>query len=237
MKNEIYYLGHKDLLNKHILFNFIYQNKKLNYYYSDDFSEEFYIQLAYSGFISVSDKINGKYILFPEMQFEYAVLYFNNLHISKKVKKLLNKNETYRFKVDENFYEVLKKIIAAHENPWLEGEYEKMLKNIYEKHNDSKDFRLLSFELYDTQSSSLIAGEIGYIIGKTYTSLTGFKEKGKKYNNYGKLQLTLLAQYLKKNDFAFWNLGHPYMQYKIDLGAEVLSREEFLKIWFAHRQS
>ena len=38
-------------------------------------------------------------------------------------------------------------------------------------------------------------------------------------------------KYLEKNNFSFWNLGHPYMQYKFDLGATSFSREEFLKRW------
>jgi len=43
--------------------------------------------------------------------------------------------------------------------------------------------------------------------------------------------MTLLSQYLEKNQYSFWNMGHPYMQYKIDLGAKILSREEFLIKW------
>ena len=77
----------------------------------------------------------------------------------------------------------------------------------------------------------LIAGEIGYKIGKTYTSLSGFSKKDKKYNNWGKLQMILLAKHLEENSFSFWNLGHPYMQYKFDLGAKLYSREDFLEKW------
>jgi len=43
--------------------------------------------------------------------------------------------------------------------------------------------------------------------------------------------MTLLAKYLQNNNFSFWNLGHPYMQYKLDLGATVLSRIDFLEKW------
>ncbi len=236
MEKKIYYLSHGDIDDRHVLFNFIYPNKELNYYYSDDFSPSFYIKLARAGFISVSDTINGSYFLLPEIQFEYAVLRFKDLHISKKVKKLLNKGGNYTFKEDCDFHEILKLIIQSHETPWLEGEYEKMLENIYENFNKGKNFKLTGFALYDNETGDLAAGEIGYIIGRTYTSLSGFRKKDKKYNNYGKLQLTLLAQYLEKNGFAFWNLGHPYMQYKLDLGARVLSREDFLDIWIKHRE-
>ncbi len=77
----------------------------------------------------------------------------------------------------------------------------------------------------------LIAGEVGYIISKTYTSLSGFSIKDKKYNNYGNLQLILLAKYLEKNGFLFWNLGHPHMIYKQKLGCKIYQRDEFLNLW------
>lgn len=70
-----------------------------------------------------------------------------------------------------------------------------------------------------------------YIIGRTYTSLAGFSSREKEYANYGTAQLVLLAQYLEENDFAFLNLGQPYMPYKLDLGAKVYEREEFLELW------
>ena len=90
---------------------------------------------------------------------------------------------------------------------------------------------LVSIELYDKNNEKLVSGEIGYMISKTYTSLTGFSSKSKLYNNWGKLQMVLLALYLEENRFDFWNLGHPYMQYKFDLGAKLYSRDDFLKRW------
>jgi hypothetical protein len=89
----------------------------------------------------------------------------------------------------------------------------------------------VSIELYDKNNEKLVSGEIGYMISKTYTSLTGFSSKSKLYNNWGKLQMVLLAFYLEENRFDFWNLGHPYMQYKFDLGAKLYSRDDFLKRW------
>ena len=43
--------------------------------------------------------------------------------------------------------------------------------------------------------------------------------------------MTLLAKYLEKNDYSFWNMGHPYMEYKTNLGANILSRKDFLLKW------
>jgi Leu/Phe-tRNA-protein transferase len=168
--------------------------------------------------------------LLPEMQFEYAVLEFENLHISKKVQKLLNQTSRYQFFVDEYFEDIIDILSNHHENSWIQGKYIKLLKKLKISPYKTKEFQLITFGILDNDTGKIVAGEIGYITKKKiYTSLSGFSSKEKKYNNYGNLQLVLLGQYLKENDFLFWNLGHPYMDYKLKLGAKVLSREEFLK--------
>lgn len=234
MVADIYHISQKDLNDKHTLFNFIYPNLDLTYYVSDDFSPSFYIDLARAGFISVSDYVNdSKQYLFPEMQQSYAVLDFENLHISKKVKKLLKDESLYSFTVDQNFEKVLELIDNYHKDNWMKGKYLELLKEL-KTYNDDKSFKLISVEL-KSKSGELVAGEIGYKIEKTYTSLSGFSDK--KYNNYGKLQMVLLAKYLESNSFSFWNLGHPYMQYKLDLGAKVLPRNKFLNRWLKELNS
>ena len=229
-KSVVYYLSLDDIKDENILFNYIYANLDSNYYISDDLSPEFYTLQAINGFIATSITLEKKFYLVPEIQFEYAILDFENLHISKKVKKLLNKND-FIFSINTNMKEVIKNIQTHHKSNWLTNEYYEILEKVKEYKNPNIDFELLSIELWDKSKTILIAGEIGYKIGSTYTSLTGFCLKDKKYNNFGKLQMVLLALYLQKNNYSFWNLGHPYMQYKFDLGAISFSREEFLKRW------
>ena len=60
--------------------------------------------------------------------------------------------------------------------------------------------------------------------------ISGHKVLVKQSSN-DKHLLPFLAKYLEKENYAFWNLGHPYMQYKFDLGAIKYSRDEFLKRW------
>ena len=226
MVQEFLYLIEKeDLLDRSSLFQ-IYQNKDINYYISDDFSQEFYIILAKAGFISTSILIKNKFYLLPEIQFEYAILDFKDLHITKKVQKLIKENN-FEFKINQNIELVLENLESYHNDNWLSGLYKKLILELYK--NPKDNFEVLSFELYS--ENVLIAGEIGYKIGKTYTSLSGFSKKDKKYNNWGKLQMILLAKHLEENSFSFWNLGHPYMQYKFDLGAKLYSREDFLEKW------
>lgn len=232
-KSVVYYLSLEDIKDENILFNYIYANLDSNYYISDDLSAEFYTLQAVSGFIATSISLENKFYLVPEMQFEYAILDFENLHISKKVKKLLDKND-FTFSINTNISEVIKNIQIYHKSNWLTNEYYEILKNLKDYKHPNINFELLSIELWNKSKTVLIAGEIGYKTGSVYTSLTGFCLKDKKYNNFGKLQMVLLALYLEKNNYSFWNLGHPYMQYKFDLGAISFSREEFLNRWLTY---
>lgn len=230
----IYYIGFEELKDKNILHNHIYKDENLHYYVSEDFSNDFYIYLAYCGFISTSFSQKNTTYLLPEIQLEYAILDFEDLHISKKVKNLIRYDD-YKFSIDENLGEVIEKIQTFHEDSWINEKYKNMLLSLKNHKNSDINFELKSIELRDKYSNELIAGEIGYKIGLTYTSLTGFSSKQSKYKNWGKLQLVLLANYLKQNNYSFWNLGHPHMDYKLDLGAKIYSREDFLKRWFLHR--
>jgi len=218
------------LNNKSYFIEHICSNMKNNYYWSDDWSKEFYIELAKAGFISTTYNTKGGLVLLPELQYDYGVLDFEDLHISKKVKKLMNK-DNYEFCINNRFYETLEKFSLQHKYNWLKEEYAELLKDIYVNNDEKDDFKLLSVELLSKDSNELIAGEVGYCIGKTYTSLSGFSSKEKKYTNYGTLQLVLLAKHLQNNDFEFWNLGHPHMEYKQKLGCKIYSRSEFLKRW------
>jgi hypothetical protein len=94
-----------------------------------------------------------------------------------------------------------------------------------------ENFQLISAFL--EEDGMLISGEIGYIIGNTYTSLTGFSSRETQYKNYGTTQLVLLGQYLHQNGFTFWNLGQSYMPYKFALGARQYDRADFLQQWYA----
>jgi Leu/Phe-tRNA-protein transferase len=234
-QNIVYYLSYEDIQDKEILFNHIYSNMDANYYISEDFSKDFYIYLAYLGFISTSTTIENKFYLLPEIQFEYAILDFKNLHISKKIKSLLKK-EIFQFSINSNFNLVLENIEKYHKTNWLTNKYKELISSLKNYKHKNIDFEVISVELYDKETKELIAGEIGYKINSTYTSLTGFSSKEKKYNNWGKLQMILLAKYLEDENYSFWNLGHPYMQYKFDLGATTYSREEFLLKWLSQHQ-
>lgn len=216
--------------NDTLLNEYIYPNMEENYYWSNDFSNEFYIKAAKCGFITTSMYKNNEFFLLPEIQFDYAIMDFKNIKIPKKVSKLLIE-DNYIYTVNEKFDEVLNKIKNYHKESWINTEYIKILKNIKNDNNKLINFKIMSIEVSEKETNLLISGEVGYKIGKTYTSLSGFTTKNKKYNNWGKLQLVLLNNFLRENNYAFWNLGHPQLLYKLDLGAKVYTREEFIKRW------
>lgn len=194
-----------------------------------DFSPSFYIQLAQTGFIATAcHDLDKQEVLLPEMQFEYALLDFKHLHISKKVAPLVKK-ESLKLTKNRYFEEVVASIQTYHKKSWLLPKYTQLLRELFT--HTHENFELCSFELIDETSHELIAGELGYIIGRTYTSLTGFFKKEKRYNHHGKLQLVLLARYLEQQGFDFWNLGHACMEYKLQLGAKVYTRQDFLRRW------
>jgi Leu/Phe-tRNA-protein transferase len=228
-QSQIYYITSAKLKDKSY-FQQMCLDTINSYYWSDDWSKEFYIDLARAGFISTTYDTKEGLILLPELQYNYAILDFENLHISKKVKKLMIEN-SYKFCINSRFNEVLERLCDQHKYNWLKEEYAELLKNLHISNDEKRDFKIISFELVCQNSNELIAGEVGYIIGKTYTSLSGFSSREKKYANYGTLQLVLLAKYLENNNFEFWNLGHPHMEYKHKLGCVTYSRDKFLKRW------
>lgn len=229
MKNVqlgIYHLPYAHVLDTQILKERIYPNMYKNYYWTDDFSPEYYIAQAKAGFIAVTDYYEDQELLLPEIQFTYALLDFKDLHISRKVQKLL-KDKPLQIEISKELDEVAAQINAHYANCWLSERYLEMLKGTQ---GLDSHFQLVSVAL--REDGKLIAGEIGYSIGKTYTSLSGFSSKEKAYRNYGSVQLVLLGQFLESQGFAFWNLGQPYMNYKLALGAKIIDRDQFLKRWY-----
>ncbi|MEA3497482.1 MAG: hypothetical protein U9R16_00350 [Campylobacterota bacterium] len=226
---QIYNLTQEQINNEELFQNQICLDMRNNYYWSDDWSVQFYKKLAYEGFISTTYETQSGLVLLPELQFDYAILDWDNLHISKKVKKLL-KEDNYSLKFNTNFKQLISQFEIQHKDNWIKGKYINILEDLY-INNQDKNFQLLSVELVCNKTGTLVAGEIGYKTGSIYTSLSGFSSKEKLHNNCGNLQLVLLSFYLEKNNFSFWNLGHPHMQYKKKLGAKIYTREEFLKRW------
>lgn len=212
------------------------------FYWSDDWSPEFYILLAKVGFIPicVTHPVVGE-ILIPQIQSSYAVLDWGNRHCGRSMRRWQRSqcfaDQHYRLSLDHDLEEIIAGIQKTHgDENWLEGRYVELLRQLADT-DPGPDFRLTATGLL-ARDGELIAGEVGYEVGKVYTSLSGFSHRENPLDNHaGKLQLHFLAEELEGRGFAFWNLGQPEMAYKIQFGAQVIPREQFLKRWLAFTPS
>lgn len=228
-------------LEQGLVEKYLYSNLDYDLFWTESWDPEFYIELAKKGFISVCVDLGEKqWVLIPELQTAYAVLDWANIHVPKSFFRYLR---SQAFKDLDPYIclrsdcgEVIKGIRAAFaQESWLHPPYEKLIKNLElysaQTNRSARDFHFWALECRLGSSKTLVAGELGYSIGSVYTSLSGFMFRNPAWNNLGKFQLYALAGLLQKAGYRFWNLGHPHMQYKLDLGASVLDRLDFLDRW------
>lgn len=210
------------------------------YFRSEDWSPAFYRAQARLGCIAVAGTEDSGYVLLPQLQYAYALLDWENLTVDKGVRRVLDLGKdspSPRLEISENPALVLAELERLWgDQSWLYPPYTELIAKLAseEERKRAPDFRILGIELKVPGQDRPIAGELGYAIGRSYTSLSGFfRRENRAWNNYGKLQLVLLARRLEEAGFAFWNLGHPYMEYKLRLGARIWDRREFLQRWDA----
>jgi Leu/Phe-tRNA-protein transferase len=84
---------------------------------------------------------------------------------------------------------------------------------------------MVSFGLY--REGRLVAGEFGVVVGRVYTSYSGYRDE----DSAGTVQLVLTGRLLRDSGFAYWDLGM-ILPYKKRLGARNLSRRRFLDLFF-----
>jgi hypothetical protein len=219
----------------------IYPDLARTYYWSKDWNPDFYVALARAGFISIShrDPRVGT-ILLPELQKAYAVLDWPRLHVSTGVRRIRSsarfEAEDIELRIVDDCEAVLERVLDHHgrATSWLTEPYRELLGRLPQ--GDRRDFVLHGVELRSRSRDCLIAGELGYSIGRTYTSLSGFcSPQDRTWRSFGTLQLVLLAERLRDCGYAFWNLGHPSQPYKKALGARIVRRPRFLARWLVAR--
>lgn len=173
------------------------------------------------------------YILLPKLHLERSVLFFENLHIKKSIRRLLNR---YELIFDAEFDRIIDRCVSKHGNDWLTPPLVECIKKLHTAASRAADCRCessaslkealypSSFALY--REGELVAGEFGVICGKVYTSYSGFYDE----DNAGTAQLILAARYLQEHGFTFFDLGMP-MDYKTALGAINVYPEEFVGLF------
>ncbi|GMO29119.1 MAG: hypothetical protein Ta2F_04530 [Termitinemataceae bacterium] len=192
-----------------------------------DFSHEFIDRLMKSGFLVMSTDIgegcDSQVILMPKHHIMRTVLFFENLHIGKTVKRLLPKFELKSDADFDMFDTIVDRCIRTHGDDWLTVPLIDSIKNV--RSDPQALTRPFSFALYN-KSGNLAAGEFGIISGGVYTSYSGYYDE----SNAGRVQMILTALYLKEHGFAFWDLGMP-LDYKYSLGAHDIDTKEFIRIF------
>jgi len=191
---------------------------------SPDFDSAFIARLMKAGFLVMSSKILDPeieddadyFILLPKLHLIRSVLFFNNLHIKKSIKRHLD-----RFEIcfDTDFDYILDRCIQVHGDDWLTPPLTAAIRDI--RRNRLHEVYPVSFALY--QNGNLVAGEFGIISGRVYTSYSGYYDE----SNAGTVQLILATRYLQKHGFAFFDLGMP-LDYKTALGATDVNPQEFI---------
>jgi Leu/Phe-tRNA-protein transferase len=201
-----------------------------------DFSEEFINRLMKAGFLVMSTELKDEdsgteneseaaepfYILLPKLHLIRSVLFFPDLHIKKSIHPFISK---YELRVNTDFDFVLDKCVQIHGRDWLTPPLVEVLKNL---HHSDADAKPVSFAVY--REGYIRAGEIGVVIGRVYTSYSGYYEE----DNAGTVQIILMTRWLEEKGFAFLDLGMP-LDYKAALGAKDIFPDRFVELFRAAR--
>jgi Leu/Phe-tRNA-protein transferase len=196
---------------------------------SDDWSPVFISELMAAGFLVMSMNIaedggEPNFIVLPKHHLLRTVLFFDDIHIGKTVKRLLPR---YQLAADFNLDTIIQKCIDVHGDEWITPPLVECIKKI---HADTRSpVRPFSFGLL--HDGKLAAGEFGIIVGNVYTSYSGYYEE----NSAGRVQMIQTALYLRECGFAFWDLGMP-LPYKYTLGAHDTGTASFIRLFRAGRE-
>ena len=204
----------------------------MTYFIDTDFVEK----ICYSGCFPLGNTVASVENLLVKLhQSRCVITDINKLHISRSIRK---KARPYVITVNACYKKCVEGISKYHKNSWLYPQ----LRECFETLNKSDNYKVkvFSFELWNishldsvpktieelVNSCKLVAGEIGYTCGKSYTSLTGFHGE----NNSGTVQLVGTGVLLQLNGYKIWDFGMT-MKYKTDLGAESVPRSNFLSMF------
>lgn len=147
------------------------------------------------------------------------------VHISKNVRKRAKK---FCMTMNQAFDQVVEGCHDQHGIGWLYTPIVEAFRVIHQGSigNEFNSFpvRLYSVEVWNAATGNLAGGELGFAVGTMYTSLTGFAKE----DSAGSVQLAALGQYLWGCGFDLWDFGMT-LDYKSKLGAEAMSRDDFVQ--------
>jgi len=197
-----------------------------------DFTEDFISRLMEAGFLVMSVELESLFILLPKLHLVRSALFFPehsaetngrgsppDLHIKKSIRRFFSR---YELRIDQDFDFILDKCVQIHGSSWLTPPLVEILKELRQR----KDLRSkpVSFGLY--RDGELKAGEIGVVVGRVYTSYSGYYEE----DNAGTVQMIKMVQWLYETGFDFLDFGMP-LDYKTALGARDITPGSFVELF------
>lgn len=189
--------------------------------WSSCFEPTFLAALMYEGYLPTAHgPVEGptEYILLPKLHQERCLVQFEDLRVSKRARSA---SREYLLAVDTAFDDVVDKCVKQHGESWLHPPIVDSFRRLFHS-GGTGQVKMHSIEL--KREGHLVAGELGYSVGRTYCSLSGFTT----ISGSGNVQCLGLALLLHERGFDFWDLGMG-MEYKAQMGAREISRADFLQ--------
>jgi Leu/Phe-tRNA-protein transferase len=162
-------------------------------------------------------------ILIPKLHLRRCLLDPRLTHITRTARR---ESSRYAFGMNTAFHEVTDACLEVHGDDWLLPELVDAFCRLHEE-RATRRVAFLSAELWSGNGPdrALVAGEIGYLVGSSYASLSGFS----RVSGAGTVQLAALGSLLAAKGIRVWDLGMP-MEYKLSLGGRELARSRFLPL-------
>eukprot|EP01101_Sappina_pedata_P004638 TRINITY_DN2000_c0_g1_i1.p1 TRINITY_DN2000_c0_g1~~TRINITY_DN2000_c0_g1_i1.p1 ORF type:complete len:348 (+),score=105.81 TRINITY_DN2000_c0_g1_i1:25-1068(+) len=195
-----------------------------------------YIQeVVKRGIFPMATEISGVPMPLIKLHKKRCVLDLANLRIEKSVRK---KCKDCVITINRKFDSAVKMCLKQHEDCWL---YPQLIAAFKEIHSNPDKYQMgiQSIELWakdprkqdeqqsEEKSKILVAVELGYTYGRIYTSLTGAILPGTK--SMGTIQLCSMIALLEEMGFTHCDFGMA-MDYKLNLGAREIPREDWLEL-------
>lgn len=178
-------------------------------------------EAAYRGIFPMSITLRNTHVMLLKLHTERCVMPPSEAKIKRSVRRDAKR---YTFTLDQRPEEVLRLINANHKDNWLVPPLWRSFQEINAAPQKHRGMKIHSFEVYDAATGKLAAGELGFIIGGIYTSLSGAFDPA--FSGAGSVQLAVTASLLRLLEFRCWDLGM-VMDYKTALGGKSLPRQEW----------
>lgn len=193
-----------------------------------------YAAAARAGMISISWQPGLDTWLLAQLQTEYAVLDWRDRHLPRRLRQQIHRLDPRLTGANLVLTTHISPVIAGIRQRfgadcWVRPPYAQLIESLIQK--PQLGCQPIAAELRGP-NGELWAGELGYALGRSYTCLTGFvAAEAPAGISWGLVQILALSEILYQQGFAFMNMGHAQMPYKLALGAKVLPRADFLGRW------